>query len=104
MMNASEKYNHALKLRNAISSKKDAEDIIKEESALLCRYVEETGDKTFRWKSGLSLTYVSGSPAKETVDAKQFMDLAKQYMSAADYAACIAQSKKMGGARKASFR
>lgn len=103
-MNASEKYNHALKLRNAISSKKDAEDIIKEESAILTKYVEETGDKAFRWKSGLSLTYVSGSPAKATVDAKQFMELARQYMTATDYAACVAQATKMGGARKASFR
>lgn len=104
MLNASEKYNHSLRLRNAISAKKDAEEVIKEESAILCEYVDTTGDKTFRWKSGLSLTYVSGSPAKPTVDAKAFMQLAQQYMSKADYEACVAQATKMSNARKASFR
>lgn len=104
MLNANEKYTHALRLRNAISAKKDAEDVIKAETQVLTAYVEETGDKTFRWKSGLSLTYVSGSPAKETVDAKQFMELARQYMTAADYEVCKAQATKMGNARKASFR
>lgn len=104
MLNKSEKYNHALALRRAINAKKDAETVIKAESAVLVEYVEESGDKDFRWNSGLSLTYVSGSPAKESVDAKMFMELAKQHMTAADYAACVAQATKMGNPRKASFR
>lgn len=104
MLNASEKYAHALKLRNAISAKKDAEETVKEESKILIQYVEETGDKVFRWKSGLSLTYVSGSPAKEAVDAKVFMELAKRYMTQEDYDTCVAKATKMGNPRKASFR
>lgn len=101
---AADKYNMALKLRNAISAKKDADAIIKEVSADLAEYIERTGDKVFHWKSGLSLTYVAGSPAKETVDAKVFMELARQHMTAADYDACIAQATKMSNPRKASFR
>lgn len=104
MLTKTEKYNHALALRRAMNAKKDAEQIIKAEAAILTAYVEESGDKDFRWNSGLSLTYVSGSPAKEAVDTKQFIELARRYMTAADYAACIAQSKKIGNPRKASFR
>lgn len=102
--NNSEKYNTALKLRNAISAKKDAEEVIKETSADLLEYVERTGDKVFRWKSGLSLTYVSGSPAKPTVDAKAFMELAKRHMTQEDYDTCVTKATKMGNPRKASFR
>ncbi len=104
MLTSTEKYNHSLKLRNAISAKKDADDTIKAETAILAAYVDETGDKIFRWKSGLTLTYVSGSPAKETVDAKAFMEFARRYMDADDYEACIAKATTTSAPRKAHFR
>lgn len=104
MLTSKEKYNHALALRRAITAKKAAEKIIGEMTDILSAYVTETGDKDFAWSSGLSLTYVRGTPAKETVDAKTFMTLAKEKLSADDYAECIAGATKMGSPRKASFR
>ncbi len=104
MLTPTEKFNHSLKLRKAISAKKDADDEIKKETAILAAYVDETGDKVFRWKSGLTLTYYSGSPAKKMVDAKTFMEYARHYMSPSDYEACVAKATTTSAPRKAHFR
>lgn len=104
MLSKTEKYKHALALRRAINSKKDAQAEIDAETSILTQYVKETGDKVFRWNSGLSLTYVSGCDAKPTIDAKIFLALAPKYMSKEDFEACAKQATKMAGARRASFR
>ncbi len=110
VLSPSEKYQYSLKLRNALTAKKEAEETVKEISPILIDYVKSTGDKKFNWKSGLSLTYVSESTPKPTTDAKTALGLiqailtTKGILTQADFDACVAQATTLSNPRKPYFR
>lgn len=103
-MTSAEKYRHALRLRKAMTDRKKSSAIIAEETETLVSYINETGDRDFCWKSGLTLTFVSGHEPEQKVDASLFLKEAEKRLPPETFAAIAAKATRPMGGRKASFR